>query len=87
VNYQDSVNSRLDREDDIEAAPEAKDDDDKDAVSVDPSEKVQTAVQKVGHVILWLIPFISNDPTASKNCSVGAFKPSTFNADRIGLLK
>ena len=52
MNYQDSVNPRLDREDDIDAAPEAEDDDDKDAVSVDPSEKVQTAVQKVGHVIL-----------------------------------
>ncbi len=55
VNYQDSVNSRLDREDDIEAAPEAEDNDDKDAVSIDPSEKVQTAVQKVCIVILWSI--------------------------------
>jgi hypothetical protein len=79
VNYQDSVNSRLDREDDIEAAPEAEDDDDKDAMSVDPSEKVKTAILKVSHVILILrsILFISNDSTASKNCSVSAFKPST----------
>ena len=77
MNYQDSVNSQLDQEDDIDAAPEAEDDEDKDAMSVDPSEKVQMAVQKVGHVILWMILFISNDSTASKNCSVSAFKPST----------
>jgi hypothetical protein len=47
-NYQDEVNIGLDREEDIEAAPE--DEDDHDAVDVNPSEKIQMAVHKVSYL-------------------------------------
>ena len=46
LNYQDEVNVDLDRAADIEAAPE-EEDGQEEAVSVDPSDKIQTAVHKV----------------------------------------
>ncbi|KAF8071964.1 hypothetical protein FPV67DRAFT_1560685 [Lyophyllum atratum] len=49
-NYQDNINASLDREDDKDAAPE-DDDDPQDAVSADPSEKIQTAVQKLRKIV------------------------------------
>jgi hypothetical protein len=56
VNYQDDVNAPLQREGDIEAAPE--EDEDTDSVSVDESEKIQTAVQKVTHLTCLLYSFL-----------------------------
>jgi hypothetical protein len=56
VNYQDNVNAPLQREDDIEVAPE--EDDDTESVSVDSLEKVQTAVQKVGQFTCLLCSFL-----------------------------
>lgn len=56
VNYQDDVNAQLQCEDNIEAALE--EDDNTDSVSVDTLEKVQTAVQKVGHVTCLLCSFL-----------------------------
>ena len=47
-NYQDDVNIDLDRNKDIEAAPEEDDPD--GAVSVDPAEKIQMAVHKVSKI-------------------------------------
>jgi hypothetical protein len=44
-NYQDDVNVGLDRNEDIEAAPEEEDPD--SAVSVDSAEKIQMASHKV----------------------------------------
>jgi hypothetical protein len=49
MNYQDNINPRLDREGDIEGAPEEEEEDVEDAV--DPSEKIQTGLQKVRYVI------------------------------------
>ena len=47
-NYQDEVNVGLDRDEDIEAAPE-EEDDLGGAVSVNPVEKIQMAVHKVSN--------------------------------------
>jgi hypothetical protein len=51
MNYQDNINPRLDREGDIEGAPE--DENFEDAVNVDPSEKIQTGLQKVRYVMYY----------------------------------
>lgn len=49
-NYQDEVNAGLTREDDIEAAPE-EEQNEVDTPSVEPSEKIQTAVHKVCYIL------------------------------------
>ena len=48
-NYQDEVNVGLDRDEDIEAAPEEEEFNVE--VSVDPAEKIQMAIHKVGNDI------------------------------------
>ena len=49
--YQDEINTRVEREYDMEAAPEEEGVDDK-IIPTDPSEKIKMAVQKVFFVVL-----------------------------------
>lgn len=62
-NYQDDVNVGLDRDEDIEAAPEEEESDME--VGVDPAEKIQMAVHKVGNDPTLLVLFF----TEFGNCS------------------
>ena len=81
-NYQDDVNTGLDREDDIEAAPE-EEESDENATGIDPSENIQTAVHKVRNMFFYsrsLLKYFSFEKL-SDMCV------QAHNAVKIGIVK